>query len=435
MIIEKLPDPLDPFRGAGPIGAILPNIQQQRYATDYQRNLFLNGADPGSIITVDQRLTDREFNEMIDRWREAHQGIARAGRIGVLENGAQWVAAASATNKDLEYGNLRLANRDELREAYRMHKSMLGTVEDVNRANAQTAEEVFVAWSELPRLERRRETLNTKFLPMFYPAGAQVPVEFDFDDPSPVNQEAAVAELLVKAQAAAALVDAGYDQHDVLEVVGLPDMDVDETATQQPALPPGWVAPPPAGGSGGGSSDGSDGSDDTASQGPQQVTLTRPRNDAKSKVLAIAAADYPPAAMAWMYHATWTGPVPVPLGHIDPEMPWMDEADPAHVQDFVQRRQAGKKLKPVLLVKTPGNPLLELADGHHRYLAEAELDEPVRAYVATVSEDTGPWQQMHSQQLHARPGNRFRRMSGAEQAALVRQVMSDGYVPVQLGRA
>jgi HK97 family phage portal protein len=250
VIIEKLPDPLDPFRGAGPVGAILPNIQQQRYATDYQRNLFLNGADPGSIIQLDKRLTDREFNEMIDRWREAHQGIARAGRVGILENGAQWMAAASASNKDLQYGELRLANRDELREAFRMHKSMLGTVEDVNRANAQTAEEVFVAWSEIPRLDRRKETLNTKLLPMFYPAGAQIPVEFDYDDPSPVNQEAAVAELLVKAQCAQALVAAGYDQHDVLEVVGLPDMDLAETPTQAPALPPGWVAVPPAGGDG-----------------------------------------------------------------------------------------------------------------------------------------------------------------------------------------
>jgi HK97 family phage portal protein len=244
VIVEKLPDPIDPFRGAGPVGAIVPNIQQQRYATDYQRNLFLNGADPGAIIQVDKRVTDREWQEFGDRWREGHQGVARAGRIAMLENGMTWVSAASATNKDMEYGNLRQANRDELREAWRMHKSMLGTVEDVNRANAQTAEEVFVAWSEIPRLDRRKETLNTKLLPMFYPVNGMVPVEFDYDDPSPVNQEAAINELLVKAQCVTALVDAGYDQHDVLEVVGLPDMDLAESATQQPALPPGWVAPP-----------------------------------------------------------------------------------------------------------------------------------------------------------------------------------------------
>jgi HK97 family phage portal protein len=242
VIQEKLPDPLNPFRGAGPVASITANIQQQDYATQYQRNLFINGADPGGVITVPSKLTDRQFDELVDRWRESHQGIARAGAVAVMENSAVWTPGGQ-TNKDLEYGNLRLANRDEIREAWRMHKSMLGTVEDVNRANAQTAEETFSSWMQLPRLERRRETLNSKLLPMFGSSGEGV--EFDFEDPSPVNQEAAVYELLTKAQAAAALVNAGWDPDDVLETVGLPAMGVAEKATQSPALPPGWVAAPP----------------------------------------------------------------------------------------------------------------------------------------------------------------------------------------------
>lgn len=245
VIVEKLPDPLDQFRGAGPVASILPNIEQQRYATEYQRNLFINGATPGGIIQVPEgvKFSQRDWDELIDRWRESHQGVARAGRVGVLENGMTW-ANDVPTNRDMEYSNLRLANRDEIREVWRMHKSMLGTADDVNRANAQTAEEVFVAWQELPRLERRRETLNFKLLPLFGQSGENV--EFDFDDPSPVNQEAATQELLTKAQAAQALINAGLDPHDVLEAVGLPDMDVAEEATQAPALPPGWVAAPPA---------------------------------------------------------------------------------------------------------------------------------------------------------------------------------------------
>jgi HK97 family phage portal protein len=244
VIHEKLPDPLDPFRGAGPVASILANIEQQDYATQYQRNMFLNGADPGAIIQVPGKLTERDFDELVERWRESHQGVARAGRVGVLENGITYAANAALSNKDLEYGNLRLANRDEIREAWRMHKSMLGTVEDVNRANAETAEDVFVSWMEIPRLERRRETLNHKLLPLFGTSGDGV--EFDFEDPSQVNAEQAATELLVKSQAAQALVNAGYDPTDVLEAVGLPDMDVAEKAVQAPVAPPGWVVEPPA---------------------------------------------------------------------------------------------------------------------------------------------------------------------------------------------
>lgn len=241
VILEKLPDPLDPFRGLGPVASLLPNIEQQRYATEYQRNLFLNGANPGGLIQVDKRLSDAEYDELVNRWREAHQGVARAGRVGVLENSATWIPGDGQSNKDLEYGNLRLANRDELREAWRMHKAMLGTVEDVNRANAQTAEEVFIGWQTIPRLERRKDTLNCKLLPMFGTSGEGV--EFDYEDPSPDNREADNAELTAKATAFAALVGAGVNPDDAAEVVGLPSMDMAVTARDIPAVPPGWVVP------------------------------------------------------------------------------------------------------------------------------------------------------------------------------------------------
>jgi phage portal protein BeeE len=264
VILEKMPDPLDPFRGSGPVGSIMANIEQQDYATRYQRNLFLNGADPGAIIQLPTKLTDREWNEFTSRWRESHQGVARAGRVGILENGAQWLAPAGMNNKDLEYGNLRLANRDEIREAWRMHKSMLGTVEDVNRANAATAEEVFTGWMTIPRLERRRDTLNCKLLPLFGASGQGV--EFDFDDPTPSDPTQLGTELTAKATAAQMLVDAGYDQSDVLEAVGLPDMALAEKPTQMPVAPPGWVPAPPAAPAGPSEPEpsSSDGSDDSS---------------------------------------------------------------------------------------------------------------------------------------------------------------------------
>lgn len=240
VILEKRPNPEDPYRGAGPIQSIMPNIQQQRYATEYQRNLFLNGAEPGGTIEVPNSLSDQEFDELIDRWRESHRGVARAGQVGVLENGMKWVASNN-TNKDLEYGQLRLANRDEMREAYRIHKAMLGTSDDVNRANAQTAEEIFTAWQIIPRLNRRRDTLNNKLLPLFKSLGEGV--EFDYDDPSPRNAEAAAIELLNKTKAAQALVDAGFDMADVLEVVGLPEMGIANPTPVKPAIPTNLEVP------------------------------------------------------------------------------------------------------------------------------------------------------------------------------------------------
>lgn len=405
VIIEKRPDPLDPLRGMGPVASVMPNIQQQRYATEFQRNLFLNGADPGGVITVPSKLSDRDFDELVDRWREGHQGIARAGRVGILEQGASWTSAGQS-NKDLEYGNLRLANRDELREAWRMHKSLLGTVEDVNRANAQTAEQVFTSWMTVPRLNRRKSTLDFKFLPMFG-QGQEKLYEFDYDDQAPDDREADGQELNAKSTAAQRLVAAGYDPEDVLEVVGLPAMDF---AGAPVSLSPAEAAAV----SEGEAAELSEGELANFLREQISVSARRPRRaqlltaapvepvrnakDPQAKVLQQLARDYPPEAVAWAHHADWSGPVNLPTNHFEPDMKWLDLASPAHVADFVEQIQRGKKLKPVIAVKTPKSAKPKLVDGHHRFLADEQMNCPVRAYVATVDKEHGPWETMHDSQ-------------------------------------
>ncbi len=81
-------------------------------------------------------------------------------------------------------------------------------------------------------------------------------------------------------------------------------------------------------------------------------------------------------------------------------MQWLDRADPHHVSDFVARLRKGKKLMPVVLLQTPGNPRLLLVDGHHRFLASRQEGVPVRAWIGTVASDHGPWEVMHDFQLH-----------------------------------
>jgi hypothetical protein len=99
---------------------------------------------------------------------------------------------------------------------------MLGISTDVNRANAQTAEEVHIRWHEITRLVRQRMVLNEIFLPMFGSTG--VGVEFDFEDPNPASVDDANDELTAKTNALAKLVAAGFDPSASCEVVGLPVM-------------------------------------------------------------------------------------------------------------------------------------------------------------------------------------------------------------------
>jgi HK97 family phage portal protein len=217
----KYPNPTDFYRGMSAVQALLTDLDAAKYTAEWSRNFFLNSATPGGIVQFAKRLTDEEFNEFTARWREQHQGVARGHRVGVLEQGATWFPN-TYTLKDMQFKELRELSRDVIREAYRIHQAMLGISTDVNRANAQTAEEVHIRWHEVTRLVRQRMVLNEIFLPMF--GSTSVGVEFDFDDPNPASIDDANDELTAKANALAKLVAAGYDPADACEVVGLPEM-------------------------------------------------------------------------------------------------------------------------------------------------------------------------------------------------------------------
>lgn len=215
----KLPNPRDPFRGMGPVQSVLADIDAARFSAEWNRNFFINGARPGGVIEVDYRMSTPEFNRFVQRWRQQHQGIANAHRVAVLEN-AKW-KDANFSMSDMQFVELRNLPRELIREAFAFPKPMLGTVDDVNRANAEAGKEIMAEGQTIPRLERWRDILNCELVPQFMSTNN---MEMDFDDPTPINHEAVDRERTSKSKAAKDLVDAGYDPQDVAEACGLPKM-------------------------------------------------------------------------------------------------------------------------------------------------------------------------------------------------------------------
>lgn len=216
----RMPNPLDPYRGMGPVQSILPDLDASRYAAVWNRNFFLNSAEPGGIIQMDKSLDDRDFDRLSKRWNEQHKGIANAHRVAIIEQG-QWVDR-KITQRDMQFAELRTITSDMIREAFGIPKFAVGVITDINRATAEAAKAWFAEQLTVPRLERFKQALNNDLLPMFGPAG--VGVEFDYDNPVPPDAETQNAKLTTQAAAAKLLREAGYDPDDVLSVVGLPAM-------------------------------------------------------------------------------------------------------------------------------------------------------------------------------------------------------------------
>ncbi len=238
LLRHKRPSPLDPYRGMGPIQALMLELDGQRYGKEWQAAFFQNSARPGGIIEVDKRLDDDEFDEMKARWNEQHRGVSKAHRVAIVENGAKWIETAFSM-RDLQMVESDAAARDKVLVAFGFPKSMLGITEDVNRANAEAGEYVFARWLVQPRLKKWRAMWNTQLLPWYGDQMARR-YELDFVSPIPDNSEAANDELDVKSRALTLMVGAGFDSAEVLELLDWPDIPY---SAPQPVAPVAPVVP------------------------------------------------------------------------------------------------------------------------------------------------------------------------------------------------
>lgn len=236
VIFIRTPHPTDPYRGIGPVQALLTDLDAARYSAEWNRNFFLNSAEPGGIIEVPNSLGDDEFDELRDRWNEQHKGVANAHRVAILEHG-KWVDR-KFTQRDMQFADLRNLSREIIREAFGFPKPMLGSVDDVNRANGDAGERMFARWLCVPDLEAMRDALNYQLLPMYGRNGEGL--EFDFKNPVPDDVESETKQLTARSNAAAVLVQAGFEPKGTLSAVGLPAI----AFAGAPAVPP--VAAPVA---------------------------------------------------------------------------------------------------------------------------------------------------------------------------------------------
>jgi HK97 family phage portal protein len=219
VIFQRRPNPLDPYRGMGPVQALLADLDASRYSSEWNRNFFLNSAEPGGVIEVDRRLGDPEWEDMTRRWNIQHKGVANAHRVAVIEAG-KWVQRAFS-QRDMQFTELRTVTRDTIMEAYRISKTMLGVMEEGNRAQSKVHRAVFAEELIVPRLERWKGMHANDFLPKF---GRTVEgLEFDFESPVPPDAEAENAERDSLYAAAKLAIDAGFTGDSVQVALSLPE--------------------------------------------------------------------------------------------------------------------------------------------------------------------------------------------------------------------
>ena len=188
-----IPDPNNPLRGYGPVQSQLTDLDAERLAAQYNRNVLYNDATPGGVISYPDPINDTDWDRIVMRWREQHQGVSNVARVAMLERGGTW-QDVKTTYRDMQWKDMRATNRDNIFLPFGIHGAQMGLAEHINRANAETARADFALWLLKPRLERYKFALNDRVVP-FTDTGNEG-LAMEYVDPSPEDRAQVVNEAM-----------------------------------------------------------------------------------------------------------------------------------------------------------------------------------------------------------------------------------------------
>lgn len=145
----KIPNPDNIFIGKSITSALKIPLEIDYYQSQYQKSFYENFAAIGQILSSENKLTADQIDGLKSQFEGKYSGSGKAGKTLVLEGGIK-ASPSSATPREADYKDSRLANRDEVMSIFRVPKVMLGITDDVNRANAEATTRSFMFLTIIP---------------------------------------------------------------------------------------------------------------------------------------------------------------------------------------------------------------------------------------------------------------------------------------------
>jgi HK97 family phage portal protein len=162
----KEPNPLSDYYGYSPVKAAMEIIRADVYAKKWNTKFFYNSARPDAILTTTQKIGKEDREEIKKRWTNQYGGWENAQKVAVLSHGLDY-KQVSISQKDMDFANMRIANRDDILMALGVPKSVIGVTDDVNRASADAGIYVFLSETIKPKMEKLVDALNQFFVVEF----------------------------------------------------------------------------------------------------------------------------------------------------------------------------------------------------------------------------------------------------------------------------
>jgi HK97 family phage portal protein len=214
----KFWNPLDPLRGLSPISAARQGITQDILADQFNNSFYRNSGAPGGVIEVDETLTDRQFQRLVQQYDDKHGGPGNAHKLLLLEGGATW-KPTSFSQKDMEFLDQKKWNRDATLAVFNVPKAELGiTEEGANLAIVKVQSREFWLKNLIPKMKLIEWAMWSQLFSRIN--GGRVWAEFDTG-----GIEALSDELHAKVVTAKSLWEVGYPMNQINKRLnlGLPE--------------------------------------------------------------------------------------------------------------------------------------------------------------------------------------------------------------------
>ena len=176
-----------PHKGKSIIEAGLSAIETDNQARKWNFNFFKNSARPDGLISKKEGVIgDDEYRRIKSELETAYQGTENSHKTMILTGGLEF-KEITRLQKDMEFIEQRRFSRDEILSTFKVPKTVLGIVEDVNRANAEASDYVFASRTVRPLIQDFVDTINEYI-------ASEFKEKLNFVSPVPEDKVAKIAE-------------------------------------------------------------------------------------------------------------------------------------------------------------------------------------------------------------------------------------------------
>jgi len=124
-------NPYNDIRGLSGIEASRVGVEQDYFASKYNKQFFKDGVSLSGIVEAPDFLTDEQYNRLKMQFEERHGGYGNAHKVGIVEGGAEFKETKAMSQRDMEFSVLKNTIRGEILAAFKANEVVLGNYENI----------------------------------------------------------------------------------------------------------------------------------------------------------------------------------------------------------------------------------------------------------------------------------------------------------------